>query len=67
MAKGILSIVDALQVGVEIEKTDIDDLKAASNSTQNRDILRVYTNLLQGSYNHLDAFESHLQASGNQP
>jgi hypothetical protein len=65
MAKGILSIVDALQVGITIENTDIEDLRQASDSTQNKDILRVYTNLLQGSYNHLDAFESHLQASGN--
>jgi hypothetical protein len=65
MATGILSIADALQVGITIENTDIEDLRQASDCTQNKDILRVYTNLLQGSYNHLDAFESHLQASGN--
>jgi len=67
MAKGDLSIIDALQVGVIIENTDIEDLKAASNSTTNTDILRVYTNLLQGSFNHLDSFTSHLQALGVLP
>ncbi|MBP1624665.1 MAG: hypothetical protein H6Q07_2685 [Acidobacteria bacterium] len=63
MAKGIVSSVDALEVGVMIEETDIDDLEDAMKSTTPRDIDKVYANLLAGSFNHLDAFNSHLQAA----
>jgi hypothetical protein len=61
MAEGILSVADALNAGITIENKDIADLEDARSSTKNRDILRVYTNLLEGSYNHLDAFMGHLQ------
>jgi len=56
--KGKVSADDALLVGVEIEETDIDDLEEVLAETSRRDIKRVYTNLLDGSYNHLEAFES---------
>lgn len=58
MEKGTRSIEDALEVGVLIEKTDIDDLELALAVTEKTDIKRVYTNLLAGSLNHLEAFES---------
>ena len=61
-AKGNLSLLDALQVGVAIEETDIDDLKAAIAVTDNRDVLTVYGNLLNGSLSHLSAFNSHIEA-----
>ena len=48
--------------GVAIEETDIDDLKAAVSVTDNRDVLAVYGNLLNGSLNHLSAFNSHIEA-----
>lgn len=55
------SLVAALQVGVMIEEMDIDDLfNHAIPSTTRRDIKTVYSNLLQGSYNHLKAFEFNL-------
>lgn len=62
------SLVDALYVGVEIEETDIRDLEdylgllpeQPDKLTDKKDINQVFTNLLNGSYNHLDAFESHL-------
>jgi len=60
LAKGNLSLLDALQVGVAIEETDIDDLKAAIAITGNRDVLTVYGNLLNGSLNHLSAFNSRI-------
>lgn len=60
LAKGNLSLLDALQVGVAIEETDIDDLKAAIAITANRDVLTVYGNLLNGSLNHLSAFNSRI-------
>jgi hypothetical protein len=60
-AKGTASLLDALQVGVIIEEKDIDDLKAAIAITDNKDILTVYGNLMNGSLNHLSAFNSHLE------
>ncbi len=63
IAKGLLSKRDALEVGVIIEETDIIDLKLALDATNDLyvDIERVYANLLAGSYNHLDAFNSQLR------
>ncbi len=58
MEVGTRSIEDALQVGVLIEETDIDDLELAIAATDKTDIKRVYTNLLAGSLNHLEAFQS---------
>ena len=58
--KGLKSIVDAIEVGVIIEETDIADIVALLDQTDKNDIIRVYTNLLDGSHNHLDAFNSHL-------
>ena len=59
-AKGKLSVIDALEVGVIIEETDIADLKDALAVTTHTDVDNVYANLLQGSYNHLSAFEYNL-------
>ena len=58
MEKGVLSRKEALEVGVVIEVTDIDDLDQALASTTRTDIRKVYTNLRTGSCNHLDAFSS---------
>jgi hypothetical protein len=70
IAKGTISVKDALEVGVIVEKKDIEDLKAALTKTTKPDITRVYTNLLNGSFNHLEAFETCLEilvpaSSGN--
>ena len=46
--------------GLFIEETDIVDLKEGLSSTNRTDITNVYSNLLEGSLNHLDAFESKL-------
>ena len=66
LARGQRSIADALQVGVTIEEQDIDDLRDAMSITDNRDILAVYGNLLNGSSNHLSAFRSRLHVTNNQ-
>ena len=58
--KGMLSLEDAIEVGVMIEEADIADLEEALAVTTHTDIERVYTNLLRGSNNHLTAFNSHL-------
>lgn len=59
-AKGLISLEEALAVGVEIEETDIADLQAAMEAADNQDIDRTYENLLKGSVNHLAAFNRHL-------
>lgn len=61
MAKGAASLKDALEVGVLIENGDIAVLEAGLIETAQPDIKRVYTNLLNGSSNHLDGFESVLE------
>jgi hypothetical protein len=61
---GSVSLIDALKVGVFIEETDIDDLAEAIGSTTHRDIKKVYTNLMNGSYNHLTAFCANLEKLG---
>ncbi len=58
--QGSISKVEALRVGVIIEEMDIHDLNEGIATTQHNDIKTVYSNLLQGSLNHLDAFESTL-------
>jgi hypothetical protein len=58
------SLIDALQVGVEIENTDIFDIQNALAGTKRRDLRTAYTNLLEGSYNHLQAFKEALAAQG---
>ena len=63
IAKGQLSYCDALEVGLTIENLDIDDIEIALNDVEARDVNRVLNNLLNGSYNHLNAFESRYKAN----
>lgn len=56
-AKGAISLKDALEVGVAIETVDIADLETALPGAR-FDIKRVFTNLMNASLNHLEAFES---------
>jgi hypothetical protein len=60
MAQGSLSSTEALKVGVTIEEVDIKDLRNNIAATNKTDILQVYNNLLNASYNHLSAFNSQL-------
>jgi hypothetical protein len=62
VAQGSLSIGDALKVGAAIEEIDIRDLQTRMAQTNNADIQLVYTNLMNGSYNHLKAFTRNLLA-----
>jgi len=41
--------------------TDIADLKEGIDTSTHKDIKTVYNNLLEGSLNHLDAFNSNLE------
>ena len=58
--KGRLSLTDAYEVGVIVEETDIADLEQAIAAAAHGDISNVYSNLLQGSFHHLSAFQSRL-------
>ena len=58
------SLEEALKAGKTIEETDISDLQSHLARTTNADIQRVYTNLLNGSSNHLRAFERVLAFPG---
>lgn len=60
-AKGSISLIDALEVGVIIEEMDMDDLEKLIAGTSKRDITRVYGNLLEGSTNHFEAFSAQLE------
>jgi len=52
---GNVSSNEAMKVGVLVEETDIDDLIERMVDAPD-DIEIVYQNLLNGSYNHLNAF-----------
>lgn len=57
---GSQSVSDALMAGGAIEEIDILDLQAAIANTDKANLQQVYTNLLNGSYNHLRAFSTNL-------
>lgn len=57
LALGMVSYVEALKVGVIIEKQDILDLEAAIDGTASRPLQTTYGHLLAGSRNHLRSFE----------
>jgi hypothetical protein len=60
IAKGALSLTDALQVGVTIEEVDISDLNEVLETELPEDLELIYEHLLNGSYNHLEAFNAQL-------
>lgn len=62
---GSQSAADALKIGALIEETDIEDLVDELALVTHSDIERVYTQLGQGSENHLRAFvKSYETATG---
>ena len=58
--KGKTSLIDALEVGVAIEEKDIADLEERLEANPPEDFTTTYQNLLNGSYNHLNAFNRQL-------
>jgi hypothetical protein len=57
IAKGQLSYLDAIQVGIIIEEKDIADLTAMESLITQEDIQFVVNYLKAGSQNHLAAFK----------
>jgi hypothetical protein len=56
LARGSESLAKAYDVGVAVENLDIADLKAAISQTSQADVKAAFTNLMNGSANHLAAF-----------
>ena len=60
--KGRESYLSALEVGVTIEEKDMIDIQLAiDEAEQYPDLIKVYSNLLDGSKNHLRAFTSQIE------
>jgi hypothetical protein len=64
VATGKQSLVAAFGVGALIEETDIHDIRVKMAQTDEPDVLRVYQNLLCGSYSHLQTFARQLSQRG---
>lgn len=58
------TLEDALKASALIEEVDIMDLKKAISETENENIKRVFSNLLQASGYHLKAFVKNLSVRG---
>lgn len=62
--RGKTSQIEALRVGALVEEVDIKDLQQALAETNNPALETVYTNLMNGSYNHLKAFVRNIESLG---
>lgn len=62
--RGIASFIDGLYVGALIEEKDMKDILAAIERSDERAIILAYSNLLDGSKNHLRAFVSVIEDQG---
>lgn len=60
IAQGSVSVEEAYRVGAAIEEIDILDLQERLTKTDQADIQQVFESLMQGSYNHLNAFVTNL-------
>lgn len=58
VARGSQSVLEAMRVGVEIERQDIQMLQQSLRTATHRDIRTVYSNLLAASRTHLAAFRT---------
>ncbi len=59
VAQGKTSLLEAYNVGVYIEELDIHDIThAIEDLGMPDDVVSVYENLREGSYNHLEAYET---------
>jgi hypothetical protein len=66
-AEGSQSEIDALKVGCKVEVTDVDDLDRyieEAKAGEALDLVAVYENLRNGSYNHYWAFDNALKQRG---
>ncbi len=64
--QGSTSLAEAFKVGATIEEIDILDLQDGLAQTEDPNITMVYTNLMNGSYHHLQAFTGQWTAQTGQ-
>lgn len=64
MVRGTTSEFEALRVGGYIEELDIGDLRHEIAEATSADVKQVYTNLMEGSYNHLRSFVAQIERRG---
>ena len=62
--QGSASFIDGLYVGALIEEVDMEDIVAAINATDERAMILAYSNLLDGSKDHLRAFVNVIESQG---
>lgn len=62
-AQGDSSLAEAYEVGVDLERRDIGDLKDMAAASLPSDVSGVYERLLKGSENHLAAFTAVTQGT----
>ena len=60
IAQGSISVTEAYKVGIAIEEMDIKDLENDMALVTDQKVLSVMQTLLDGSYNHLAAFQRKL-------
>jgi len=60
MSKGRKSLKDALEVGIMVEVTDVEDLDKYLNEATSSDVIGLFKFLRAGSYNHYNAFNRFL-------
>jgi len=60
--KGKKSLKDALEVGIMVEVTDVEDLDKYLKEATSPDIIALFKFLRAGSYNHYNAFNNTLRA-----
>jgi hypothetical protein len=65
LERGLVSPDAAFEVGIELEKADIEHLESAIDEIDDEDVDRVLGNLLNASEHHLAAFEA--AAAGELP
>jgi len=65
ISKGKKSLKDALEVGIMVEVTDIEDLDKFLQKTTSLDIKALFEFLRDGSYNHYFRFKQTLNSFGN--
>lgn len=58
IAQGSTSVEEAIAVGIIVEEADIADLYDTLDTLENTSLEQTYEQLLNGSLNHLDAFEN---------
>lgn len=64
LARGQVSLIEALKAGALVEEQDIADLRALAATTDSPELKSVVTALERGSQHHLNAFVRNLRSRG---